>query len=233
MKIGILHADDLSSTLVQQFGDYADMLKNLIQSVTSEHTFQTYRVTQGNYPQSIDENDAYIITGSKASAYDNEQWIISLKEYIKFLFQQKMKLIGICYGHQIIAEALGGKVAKSDKGWGVGIKTSTILKKKTWMKPAQAKIALRYSHQDQVIKLPDDAELITTNEFCINCGYQISDRILTFQGHPEFNNNFLEFLMQGRKEIIGETIFQQAITSLKQNTDDKLIAKWLMEFIKE
>lgn len=232
LNIGILHADDLSPALVQQFGDYSEMLQHLINCVSNEHKFQTYRVTQAHYPQDIDENDAYIITGSKASAYDDDEWIISLKDFIKQLFKQKKKLIGICFGHQIIAEALAGKVTKSDKGWGVGIKTSVILKKKTWMNPTQGKIALRYSHQDQVIKLPPDAELITSNEFCINCGYQISDHILTFQGHPEFNNNFLEYLMQGRKEIIGETNYQQAITSLQQNPDDKLIAKWLLQFIK-
>lgn len=233
MKIGILLTDEPDKAQVDKYGDYYDMFQKLFNSVEDNHTFIPYQITNNIYPNNIDECDAYLITGSKYSVYDGFEWIDILKEYIKKLFQQEKKLIGICYGHQIIAEALGGKVIKSDKGWGVGIKESKTVQKKSWMSPYQDVISLRYSHQDQVTTLPKGSELITTNEFCPNAGYQIDNVILTLQGHPEYSSEFLEFLMTKRIKGIGESTHQQAISSLQQTTDDKLIAKWILNFIRK
>lgn len=233
MKIGILDADELKKEVIKEYGTYSDMFVQLFQSVDTSHTFNSYPVCQKIYPNDINDCDAYIITGSKASAYDNDSWIKLLKSYILLLLKQKKKLVGICFGHQIIAEALGGQVKKNNNGWGVGLMTNTVLDEKSWMKPKQKEVDLLVSHQDQVVTLPDNAELIATNSFCLNSGFQISDQLITLQGHPEFSNAYLMFLMQGRREVIGEENYQHALTSLKQPADDKLIAKWILEFLKE
>ena len=116
MKIGILEADQLSETLRRQYGSYGDMIQNLLQSLDQRLAFTRYQVTESNYPENIDDCDAYLITGSKFSIYDNEPWIKDLQEYVIALAGQQKKLIGICFGHQLIAHALGGQTQKSEKG---------------------------------------------------------------------------------------------------------------------
>ena len=232
MKIGILEAEQLKPDIQKQYGSFADMTIRLLVSVDQHVTFQTYQAIHGEYPQDVDECDAFLITGSKASAYDPEAWIKQLEDYIKKLADQQKKLIGICFGHQLIAQALGGKVEKSSKGWGVGVMASGVVSSKSWMQPAQQQFSLLVSHQDQVIELPAGAERIAESDFCTNSSYQIGDYILTFQGHPEFSVDYANQSMHSRRELIGEERFQCAQTSLKNKIDDKLIATWILNFLR-
>lgn len=160
MQIGILEAENLKPEIIKQYGSYSDMTQALLRSVDLQLEFQNYTVVNGEYPEDIDECDAWLITGSKASAYENADWIKQLESYIKILAQQQKKLIGICFGHQLIAQALGGKVEKSDKGWGVGVMASKVELNKPWMQPTQHQFSLLVSHQDQVVELPPGAERI-------------------------------------------------------------------------
>ncbi len=233
MKIGILEAEQLTADTIQKFGSYADMTQGLLMSVDNSLSFQTWLVVDGEYPQDIHECDAYLITGSKASAYGDEAWIRQLETYIRLLSEQRKKLIGICFGHQLIAQALGGRVEKSDKGWGTGIMSSKLLLTKPWMAPEQNVFSLLVSHQDQVIKLPPNADCIAGNDFCVNSSYLIENHILTFQGHPEFSVEYARQSMDGRREIIGEQKYQQAKASLQQAIDHKVIAEWILNFIRE
>lgn len=232
MKIGILEAEQLKPEILKKYGSYADMTMGLLRSVDKNVSFQTYQVTSGEYPINNNDCDAYLITGSKASAYDNEAWIKQLADYIKILADQQKKLIGICFGHQLIAHALGGRVEKSDKGWGVGIMSSKVLQTKSWMQPTLKNFSLLVSHQDQVVELPPDAEQIASSDFCMNSCYQIENHILTFQGHPEFAVEYAQQSMNKRREIIGEECYQQAQISLQQDIDHKMIARWILNFVK-
>ncbi|MEJ2574871.1 MAG: GMP synthase [Gammaproteobacteria bacterium] len=231
MKIGILETDRLSEALRRQYGSYGDMIQNLLQSVDESLAFPRYQVAESDYPETIDDCDAYLITGSKSSIYDNKPWIKYLHNYVITLAGRQKKLIGICFGHQIIAEALGGQVQKSEKGWGVGLATSTVYVSKPWMDPAQEMFTLLISHQDQVTALPPDAELIAGDDFCAYASYQIGDHILTFQGHPEFTPEYARQRMHDRREIIGEQRYRQGMESLNQNADHLLIAKWIINFL--
>lgn len=232
MKIGILEAEQLKPAILKEYGSYADMTMRLLGSVDNSVSFQTYQATSGEYPIDTNDCDAFLITGSKASAYDNEAWIKQLADYIKILADQQKKLIGICFGHQLIAHALGGKVLKSGKGWGVGIMASDVLLNKPWMQPTLKNFSLLVSHQDQVVELPPDAEQIAGSDFCMNSCYQVDNHILTFQGHPEFTLEYAQQSMEKRREIIGEERYQQAQISLRQNIDHKMIARWILNFVK-
>ena len=185
MRIGILEADALEPDIRKKYGSYAEMFQRLFLSVNDQLKFNIYQVMDGDYPESIYECDAYLITGSKFSVYDNEPWIIKLRDYIVSLHQHHRKLIGVCFGHQIIADALDGLTEKTVRGWGVGNVVSQIEKEKSWMGHAKKQFSLLVSHQDQVTRLPTEAELIAGNEFCPNASFQIANHILTFQGHPE------------------------------------------------
>jgi GMP synthase-like glutamine amidotransferase len=236
MKIGILHADDLAQEIINEFGDYADMFKNILSPVDEALSFHKYQVTQSEYPKDINECDAYLLTGSKYSAYDNEAWIRQLIKFIIELHQQKKKLTGICFGHQLIATALGGLTKKSEKGWGLGVMTSDVVginnqEIQNWLRPEANNFSIMVSHQDQVVKLPPRAELIAGNTFCPNAGFQIGESVLTFQGHPEFNAEYLKYIMNKRRELAGEETYLRAQSSLKQPHDQKLVAQWLVNFL--
>jgi GMP synthase-like glutamine amidotransferase len=231
LKIGILEADQLSEKLRQQYGSYGDMTQNLLHSVDKRLAFPRYQVTESGYPENIDDCDAYLITGSKSSIYDDKPWIKHLQDYVVTLAERQKKLIGICFGHQLIAQALGGQAQKSDKGWGVGLATSTVYVSKPWMDPAKETFALISSHQDQVTALPPHAELIAGDDFCANASYQIGEHILTFQGHPEFTQEYARQRLHDRREIIGEQRYQQGMASLNRDADHPLIAKWIINFV--
>jgi GMP synthase-like glutamine amidotransferase len=232
VKIGILEADRLSEALRRQYGSYGDMFQNLLLSVDNRLALPRYQVTESDYPENIDDCDAYLITGSNAGVYDDEPWIRRLQDYVITLAGRQKKLIGICFGHQLIAQALGGHAEKSEKGWGVGLAASTVYAAKPWMDPVKETFALLTSHQDQVTALPPHAELIAGNDFCSYASYQIGDHILTFQGHPEFTPEYARQRMHDRREIIGAQRYQQGMASLSQTADHPVVATWIINFVR-
>lgn len=231
ITLGILNADELTPEIEAKFGNYSDMFQNLFINNKCQFSFNPYQVTQKIYPQDINDCDAYLITGSKSSAYENTHWIIKLKEFIRKLQKKNKKIIGICFGHQIIAEALGGKVEKNLKGWGVGLVNSKVDVYQSWMVPETTSYSLLASHQDQVIILPKDAIRIAGNSFCHNGSFQIGKNILTFQGHPEFTKEYLLHILKNRRKIIGEKTYQNALTSLEQKPDAPVIVNWISNFL--
>ncbi len=237
MRIGILETDILQPAIKEKYGSYAEMFQSLFLSVDDNLEFKVFQAIEGEYPENMDECEAYIITGSKSSAYDNEPWIKQLREYIVALHEHRSKLIGICFGHQIIAMSLGGLTEKNEKGWVVGNSLSKIKKEKPWMGHEMAKtkkqFALLVSHQDQVISLPAQAELIASNTFCPNASFQIANHILCFQGHPEFSADYLSYLMNKRRDIIGEEKYKKAMDSLQYELDALLVARWIVDFIRQ
>ncbi len=232
MILGILEADRLSEGVRERFGTYSEMFQGLLRSADDAFIFQTYQVTDFEYPDRLASCDAYLITGGKASPYEDLPWIKRLQEYVVTLDTYKKKLIGICFGHQIIAQALGGKVQKSNKGWGVGAASVSVFKHSPWIDTPKDRFQLLVSHQDQVIQLPPKAERIAGNDFCPNASYQIGEHILTFQGHPEFSPDYLKYLIEGRRHTIGTSRAEQALDSLQQETDHLRIARWIVAFLK-
>lgn len=233
MKIGILQTDSVRPELIDQFGDYPAMFQALFSKVDPLLGFETYDVQNGEYPNSVHDCDAYVTTGSKASVYDGASWINTLTDYIIHLNNHNKKLLAVCFGHQLVAEAFGGKTEKSSKGWGVGVHTVQVYKNKSWMQPAQDSFNVVVSHQDQVTQLPANAELIAGNAFCPYSMFQLGDDILTIQGHPEFGKPYAKTMMQYRADKIAETTLKEGIESLQKPVDDLTIIKWFVAFLKQ
>jgi len=234
VRVGILYADDLGEDVISEYGDYADMFQNLLQCVDKTLSFSTYHVTRAEYPSTIDVCDAYLLTGSKFGAYEDEDWIRQLTKFIIELHRQEKKLTGICFGHQLIAHALGGLAQKSEKGWGMGVMSSDVNQaadKCAWLTPGKDSFSLLVSHQDQVVKLPPGAELVASNVFCPIAAFRIGESVLTFQGHPEFSVEYLRYIMDNRREQLGEEKYSRALSSLRQPIDSELVAQWLVNFI--
>ncbi len=231
MIIGILQTGSVKPEFSTLFGEYPAMLQSLLGDLDSHLRFKVYDVQNNGYPDDIHECDAYITTGSRASVYDSDPWIRVFQAFIITLDQQQKKLVAVCFGHQLVAQAFGGKTEKSDKGWGIGVHTCQIRKHKHWMKPAMQDYKLIVSHQDQVTRLPDNAELLAGNEFCPISMFQRGDNILAMQAHPEFSKAYAETLMRHRHNLLGKTVFNSGIRSLQSATDETGIAKWVLEFM--
>jgi len=231
MIVGILQTDSVKPEFSKLFGEYPAMFQSLLRAIDPRLGFRVYDVRHNIYPDDIHECDAYITTGSRASVYQPDPWIGVLQEFIVTLNQQQKKLVAVCFGHQLVAQAFGGKTEKSDKGWGVGVHACQTRIHKHWMKPSMHHYNLIVSHQDQVTKLPDNAELIAGSEFCPVGMFQMGDNLLAIQGHPEFNKDYAEALMRHRQDLLGKTVFSQGIRSLQSPTDETGIAKWMLEFM--
>ena len=231
MKIGILQADSVREEFQSEFGDYPDMFIRLLCKFSEDVlTFETYNVQEAVYPNHIDDCDVYIITGSRFSVYEDLHWIRRLESFVVELHAVKKKLVGICFGHQLVALALGGKAELAQAGWGVGVHTTKVVQNEEFMSPSKATFTAIVSHQDQVTKLPTGAECLAGSEFCPYAMTRIGDHILTFQGHPEFETAYSRKLIELRQEIIGEAVYSQGVESLTQKTDEGILAQWILRF---
>lgn len=232
MKLGILKTDTVRAEWVPSFGEYPDMFMALLGELDPGLEFTVYDVEQGEYPADIDEVDAYLITGSKSSVYDGKPWIATLEEFIRQLQQRQKKLVGICFGHQVVAEALGGKTEKSNKGWGVGLHTHRFNSLPAWHDQGDRDFDILVSHQDQVVRTADGAVVLAGSDFCEHAVCQIGDNILTFQGHPEFVPEYSREVMAFRREQIGEHGYQTGMASLERAPQRERMGRWILEFLR-
>lgn len=228
--IGILNVYFFDRTINNPKGIYNQLIHDFAKKTFPGEEICDYEIAFGQWPKSIDECRAWIITGSAKGVYDKDEWIAQLKKFIKELHQNKKKLFGICFGHQIIADALGGRVEKSEKGWGLGVKDFRLIKEQSWMKPAKNEISLLFSHQDQVIEIPQEAVLLATNDFCPNQMFQIGSHILTVQGHPEYNAEYCKEKLNKHHGAISEEVFQEALKSFEKTPDNEILSDWFREF---
>jgi len=233
MKLGILQCDDVRSSLQPDFGNYASMFEMLFQQVDEALELRFYLAIDGQLPQHIDECDAYVCSGSKWGANDGDPWIHQLEDFIRTLYAEGKGLVGICFGHQLIAKALGGEVETSPLGWGVGIAHANVLAEQSWMQPQQGNIALVVCHQDQVCKLPLGTQVLMSNDFCPYSMFQVDSHFLGLQGHPEFSRLYSAVLMEQRRDIIPADTINSAMASLNYQVDDKLITKWILAFLRQ
>jgi GMP synthase-like glutamine amidotransferase len=233
IRVGILQCDHVADGLIKDHGDYQNMFTDLIQSEDADIEISVYDLTNDQFPIDLKACDGYLITGSKFSVFDDIPWIHKAKSLVRELYKAHIPTIGICFGHQLIAEALGGKVDRAtDKGWGVGVHEWQVKNQQQWMnkKPLES-ISMRASHQDQVIRMPEDATLIAGSNFCPIAGFQMNSMV-TFQGHPEFSKEYLLDLIENRLDRIDQKTAHSAIKSLANAVDAKTVATWMVDFIK-
>lgn len=233
MKIGLLTADRIRKELVGEFGEYPDMFSRLLHAVDPDLELINYYVIEGEYPQDIDEVEGYIISGSSYSVYDDEPWIQDLGHFVQKLHQHKKKTVGICFGHQLVAHVMGGKTEKATVGWNIGTEAHQLNELGKEVMGELEGFQILFSHQDQVVKPADGSQTLASTPTCPIAACQIGDHLLTIQGHPEFETGYARQLMDMRRELFGEELYQAGIHSLDQPNDRTLVAKRILDFFKE
>lgn len=227
MKIGLLECDHVNESLHHIAGDYRDMFLALFSRYAPEVELEYYDARSGELPASVDACEGYLTTGSRFSAYDDETWIHDLKSFVRRLSDGDKPFVGICFGHQLLAEALGGKVARRE--WGIGAQSMRIVQSEPWMNPEQRSCSILYSHRDQVQRLPEQSIVLAEAEHCPVAMFKVGKRLLGLQGHPEFSMAYLEALVRSRTEIIGAEKVAEA--DFKSQTDEGVITRWLVSFL--
>ena len=212
--VNILLCDTFPGRLPDFIPNYESLFFDLFASIGEQVNYRIYQTWQGELPPSVNADGLYLIPGSLDAAYDEKPWIVDLLKWIEFAFCGGARLMGVCFGHQAIARALGGEVARFDGGFGAGVRASRVLDE--LMKPyfPQNEMRLLYSHHDQVMVLPQDAVLCATSDFCKNESFRIGHQVITFQGHPEFTVAYSRHLLNNFSEDLDDTVRQAALSSL-------------------
>lgn len=207
MKIGILETGEVHPDLKDRHGDYPAMFARLLGAVDPELEFATIRVVAGETPAAPSQADAWLVTGSRHGVYDGLPWIEPLKAFLRESVAAGVPVVGICFGHQILAEALGGKVVKSDRGWGLGVQDYKVTARPGWMAGLPDHFSVNALHQDQIIELPPEATVLARSAHCDYAALAYGDPeapdAISLQPHPEFGPEFMDALL----ELRGGTAF--------------------------
>lgn len=223
MRIGILQTGQSPDALRAEMGDYPEMFARLLADRGLD--FRTWHVEAMEFPKDVHECDGWLITGSRHAAYEDHPFIRPLEDFIRRAYAEKVPLVGICFGHQIIAQALGGRVERSGRGWAVG-PTDYDFDGET--------MTMNAWHRDQVTELPPMAERLGGNDFCENAALVYDDRAFTVQAHPEFSDDFVDGLMRTRgKGVVPDELMAAASGKLGRRNSSSAIADRIAAFFKQ
>lgn len=225
-QVAILKTGAPPPALETRHGDYPAMFRAILGDGIEATTFD---VQAGEWPDP-EAFDAAVITGSAAGVYETDPWIGELLDWIRTA-KGRVKLVGVCFGHQAMAQALGGQVEKSDKGWGVGLHAYDVLSSEPWMTPTSTTISIPVSHQDQVVVTPPGARVVAASAFTPYGALAWDADAISFQCHPEFAPDYAAELTAARRGRIDGDLVDEALTSLRQPDHRALVSQWIRNFI--
>jgi GMP synthase (glutamine-hydrolysing) len=235
MKIGILETGLINEKLIDRYDPYPVMFAALLDRAQQDLQYQTYSVIRREMPASIHDCEGWLITGSRHGVYESLDWMLKLQVFIRELERASVPLVGICFGHQIIAQALGGEVVKSDKGWSVGLHSYQIDVAQAWMGDAPEQVGIYTFHQDQVVEKPPAAKVFSSSDFCPYAGLGYGDSIITIQAHPEFEEGYeLALLNLYGDNIVPGPVASKALADMQasgRKADTQMLAGWLTRFM--
>ncbi|MGV3575236.1 MAG: type 1 glutamine amidotransferase [Devosia sp.] len=233
MRLTIVQTGDVPEPLRDNFGPYHSMFERMFDGTGRDFSYQVVGV-EGNSllpdPQHI---EGIVITGSPAGVYEDHDWLPPLREFIRRAYAAKTPMLGVCFGHQIMADALGGDVRKSEKGWGLGRHTYRVTGRPGFMADAPEALSVACSHQDQVIVPPAEADVVLASDFTPNAGlFYKSGKALSFQPHPEFDDEYARALVELRRGKAPDAVVEKGISSFTDASDSERVAGYISNFFR-
>lgn len=227
MRIGLLETGAPPEPLQPAFGRYGGMFQTLL---GPDHSYATYDVQAGQLPRAPGEQDAWLITGSAAGVYDDLPWIAPLSDFLRAA-RGHVPLVGVCFGHQIMAQAFGGQVVKSERGWGVGLHRYAVERPQGWTDAPS--VAIPASHQDQVVTLPPSATVVGGSAFTPYGLLSYDDApAISMQFHPEFDPAYAAALIEARRgSRYTDAEADAAIATLAAPNDRARVGGWIGAFL--
>jgi GMP synthase-like glutamine amidotransferase len=230
MKTALLLCDDVSPAYQSIApGGYPRMFRELL----PELDMTDFLLTKGEFPEKVSDFDCYLVSGSRHSVYDDLPWIDRAKSLIQEIQQAGKYYLGVCFGHQLLAESLGGKVEKAASGWMVGVHRFSVPVPQPWMQSPQQQFQVLMMCQDQVQQLPPGGKILASSSVCPVGMFQVGERMLGIQGHPEFTKVYERALLEDRLERIGPAVVHPALESLSLTVDRSVMAGWMMDFVRD
>ncbi len=228
VRIGLLRMMELADAGRSVHGPYTTLFEMMFGGQTVD--LLDVPVHEGATPVSLDECDVWIVTGSPASVYDDLEWIRTAEELVCDAMRTETPLVGICFGHQLVAQALGGRVEKVGVEWGLGAQSYETIERLGWFPQGDVTMTVLASHQDQVTVAPSDATVWSTAEYCPIAGMTIGTRLWTMQGHPEFTPELVRALYDSRRERLGDQAVDRARSTLDSPLSNAEVAQAIVRF---
>lgn len=222
MKLGILEPGQTPPALRARHGLYDAMFRRLFAGRGFD--YDVYRIEDGALPEDVHSADAWLVTGSRHAAYEPHPWIAPLEAFLRAAYAAHVPILGVCFGHQILAQALGGKVEKYAGGWSVGPQEYRF-------EGASAPLRLLAFHQDQVVAPPPEARVVGESDFCRNAALVYGDRAFSVQPHPEFDRPFVEDLLEARRDALSPAQIDAARARDDWPLDSARIAERMAAFL--
>jgi GMP synthase-like glutamine amidotransferase len=232
IRLGVLQAGRVPDEMADQHADYDQLFVDLLGA--NAFDYRHWAVLDGKFPSSTADADAWLITGSRFGTYEDHDWIPPLEKFIREVFAADQPMVGICFGHQIIAQAMGGRVEKFSDGWSVGRVEYNLDKSVfgTGSSSTSDQTALLAFNQDQVVQAPESSITVGSTDFCQHAALLYGNRALTLQPHPEFYSDFIDGLLVARRAILPPAIVDNAAETLALPIVRESIANTIRKFLK-
>jgi GMP synthase-like glutamine amidotransferase len=221
----------IPARLAEYHGDYPELFGKLLAPHGAQ--LEVFDVDAGRLPASLDDCDGWIGSPSRSSVTVDEPWLPDARELVGRIVDEERPFAGICFGHQLLGQVMGGRVERAGVGWGVGAQRYEVAEMPPWMRPPpnDGAFTLAASHEDQVVELPPGAVRLAGNDHCPNAMFQLGERAFGLQPHPEFTAALSAELVGARRELLGEPLATAALDSLSHPLDRDLAAAWIVGFL--
>lgn len=231
MKLCILDNDILDGELAQRYTSFGAMFVRLFEDAGARWTYEIFSTQRSEYPASFDTFDAVLLTGSGSDAFSDEAWAVELRRRVTLLLAQRKKMVGVCFGHQLIGLCMGAPVGRAPQGWGKGRMTYHWHRQDLPYCQDRHQIALYVSHQDQVLELPKGATLVASSDFCPVAAFTVGDEVFCVQAHPEFDLGFTQYLLDEHRTRLGEAAYAAKSQGLQAGHEGADVARMVVAFL--